>query len=298
MRQENILPLNIGQFVRHRMNAYAQLAKVRLSLLVVFSSIMAFLFEGVSYTWMSIVMLSLGGFLVTVASNTINQILEKETDKMMNRTNNRPLPTGELSVIEATIFAGLNGVVGIAILSFYFNPLAGLLASLSLLTYAFIYTPFKKISPAAVFIGAVPGALPLLIGSTAAVGHITLSGFALFAIQFLWQMPHFWAIAWLLNEDYKKGGFTLLPSGKGKSRDAALQIIPYNLLLIVFSVVPFVIGTVGYYSLIIALITGFIFLYTAIQLCIDLSDKSAKKLMFASFFYVPIVQIAFVLDKI
>lgn len=298
MSQVNYIQLNIGQFIRQRMNAYAQLAKVRLSLLVVFSSVMAFLFEGLSYSWMSILMLIAGGFLVTVSSNTINQILEKDSDKLMNRTLQRPLPTGELSVIEATIFAGLNGVIGIGILSFYFNPLSGLLAALSLLTYAFIYTPFKKISPAAVFIGAVPGALPLLIGSTAAVGHITLAGFTLFSIQFLWQMPHFWAIAWLLNDDYNKGGFTLLPSGKGKSRDAALQIIPYNILLIISSVVPFVTGMAGYYSLIIALICGFLFLYTAIQLCIDLSDKSAKKLMFASFFYIPIVQIAFVLDKV
>lgn len=298
MSQTNYIQLNIGQFIRQRMNAYAQLAKVRLSLLVVFSSVMAFLFEGLSYSWMSILMLIAGGFLVTVSSNTINQILEKDSDKLMNRTLQRPLPTGELSVIEATIFAGLNGVIGIGVLSFYFNPLSGLLAALSLLTYAFIYTPFKKISPAAVFIGAVPGALPLLIGSTAAVGHITLAGFTLFSIQFLWQMPHFWAIAWLLNDDYQKGGFTLLPSGKGKSRDAALQIIPYNVLLIISSAVPFITGMAGYYSLIIALICGFLFLYTAIQLCIDLSDKSAKKLMFASFFYIPIVQIAFVLDKV
>lgn len=298
MNQTNYIQLNIGQFIRQRMNAYAQLAKVRLSLLVVFSSVMAFLFEGLSYNWMSIMMLISGGFLVTVSSNTINQILEKDSDRLMNRTLQRPLPTGELSVIEATIFAGLNGVIGIGILSFYFNPLSGLLAALSLLTYAFIYTPFKKISPAAVFIGAVPGALPLLIGSTAAVGHITLAGFTLFTIQFLWQMPHFWAIAWLLNDDYQKGGFTLLPSGKGKSRDAALQIIPYNILLIISSAVPFITGMAGYYSLIIALICGFLFLYTAIQLCIDLSDKSAKKLMFASFFYIPIVQIAFVLDKV
>ncbi len=298
MNQTNYIQLNIGQFIRQRMNAYSQLAKVRLSLLVVFSSVMAFLFEGVSYSWMSIIMLIAGGFLVTVSSNTINQILEKDSDKLMNRTNNRPLPTGELSVIEATIFAGLNGVLGIGILSFYFNPVSGLLAALSLLTYAFIYTPFKKISPAAVFIGAVPGALPLLIGSTVAVGHITLSGFVLFAIQFLWQMPHFWAIAWLLNDDYNKGGFTLLPSGKGKSREAALQIIPYNVFLIIAGALPFMMGMTGYYSLIIAMICGVLFLYTAIQLCIDLSDKSAKKLMFASFFYIPIVQIAFVLDKI
>lgn len=298
MNQSVHISTNIGQLIRQRVSAYNQLAKTRLSLLVVFSSIMAYLFENVAFSWMSLLLLGLGGYLVTASSNTINQILEKETDKLMNRTMNRPLPSGNLTVIEATIFAGLTGVIGIGILSFYFNPLSGLLAALSLLIYAFIYTPFKRISPAAVFIGAVPGALPLLIGSTVATGQITLPGFVLFVIQFMWQMPHFWAIAWILNDDYTKGGFSLLPSGKGKSRDAALQILPYNVLLILSSALPFLFGFAGMTSLIISLICGFLFMYSAVQLCIDLTDKSAKKLMFASFFYIPIVQISLVLDKI
>lgn len=298
MNQSVHISASIGQLIRTRISAYNQLAKTRLSLLVVFSSVMAYFFENVAFSWMSILLLGLGGYLVTASSNTINQILEKDTDKLMKRTANRPLPSGTLSPIEATIFAGLTGVIGIAILSFYFNPLSGLLAALSLLIYAFIYTPFKRISPAAVFIGAVPGALPLLIGSTVATGQITLPGFVLFIIQFMWQMPHFWAIAWLLNEDYRNGGFFLLPSGKGKSRDAALQILPYNILLILSSALPFIFGFAGITSLVISLICGFLFMYTAVQLCIDLSDKSAKKLMFASFFYIPIVQISLVLDKI
>lgn len=298
MNQSVHISTSISHIVLSRINAYNQLAKTRLSLLVVFSSIMAYLFESATFSWMSIFVLGLGGFLVTASSNTINQILEKETDKLMNRTMNRPLPSGNLTIIEATIFAGLTGVIGIGLLSFYFNPLSGLLAALSLLIYAFIYTPFKRISPAAVFIGAVPGALPLLIGSTVATGHITLAGFVLFTIQFMWQMPHFWAIAWLLNDDYSRAGFSLLPSGKGKSRDAALQILPYNILLIISSVLPYAFGIAGSLSLVISLICGFLFMYTAVQLCIDLSDKSAKKLMFASFFYIPIVQISLVLDKI
>ena len=289
---------NIFNFIYHRIKAYGQLTKIRLTSLVVFSSIMAYLFEGVNFSWMSIVMLSLGGLLVTCSSISINQLLEKDIDRLMPRTKHRPLPTGEISVIEATIFAGLSGVIGTAIISFYFNPTAGLLSALSLLTYAFIYTPFKRISPAAVFIGAVPGALPLLIGSTAAVGHITLGGFILFAIQFLWQIPHFWAIAWVADDDYRKGGFSLLPSGKGKSREAAIQIIPYNVMLILVTFVPYIVGMTGPISLVIALISGFYFLYIAIQLSIDLKEQSARRLMFASFFYIPIVQIAFVLDKI
>jgi len=298
MSQLSTIQLSIGQVIRNRMAAYSQLAKVRLSFLVVFSSVMAYLFEGVSYSWVDLFLLATGGFLVTASANTINQILEKDTDKLMARTQNRPLPSGELQVLEATVFAGVLGVGGIALLGMFFNPLSGLLASLSLLIYAFIYTPFKKISPASVFIGAFPGALPLLIGSTAAAGHITIAGFSMFIIQFLWQMPHFWAIAWLLNDDYAKGGFTLLPAGSGKSRDAAFQILPYNVLLLIASALPFFIGVSGYISLIVAFICGFAFLYTAIQLCIDLSDKSAKRLMFASFFYIPVVQIALVLDKI
>ncbi|MCO5230045.1 MAG: heme o synthase [Chitinophagales bacterium] len=289
---------SLVQFVLNRVKFYSEVTKFRLSLLVVFSSIMAFLFERVQYRWLDLVMLFIGGFLVTGASIAINQILEKETDKLMKRTSGRPLPSGDLSVMEVTIFAGLSGLIGIGLLSYYFNPLSGLLASLSLLTYAFLYTPFKRISPAAVFIGAVPGALPLLIGSTAAVGSITSGGFVLFIIQLLWQMPHFWAIAWVMDDDYRKGGFTLLPSGSGKSRSAAFQILTYNAFLLLVSVVPFLLGLTGYYSLIVVLISGLLFLYTAIQLCIDLSDKSAKKLMFASFFYIPIVQIALVIDKI
>lgn len=298
MNSSNSTQLNISQLLRSRLSAYSQLSKIRLSLLVVFSSVMAYLFAAATVDYVSLLVLSLGGLLVTISSISVNQILEKDTDKLMNRTMNRPLPTGELSVIEATIFAGINGVAGIALLSFYFNPLTGLLSALSLLIYAFIYTPFKKISPAAVFIGAFPGALPLLIGTTAYAGSITLAGVILFTIQLLWQMPHFWAIAWVSDDDYRKGGFSLLPSGKGKSRDAALQILPYNVLLILVSCVPFITGLTGIISLIIALIAGSMFLYTAIQLCIDLKDKSALRLMFASFFYIPIVQIAFVLDKI
>lgn len=284
--------------VTGKVRQYVVLAKLRLSSLVVFSAVMAYLFEGVAYSWLSLLMLSIGGILVTSSANTINQILEKESDKLMTRTLLRPLPTGNLSVLEATLFAGLTALVGIGILSYFFNPLSGLLGALSLIIYAFIYTPFKKVSPAAVFIGAIPGALPLLIGSTAASGQITSSGILLFSVQFLWQMPHFWAIAWILNDDYAKAGFSLLPSNSGKTREAALQNIPYLLLLLLTGVVGYYAGLIGTAGLLISLISGFIFLSAGIQLCVDLSDKSAKKLMFASFFYIPIVLIAFVVDKI
>jgi heme o synthase len=274
------------------------MGKLRLSSLVVFSAVMAFLFEGSSFAWMSLVWLSLGGLMITVSANTINQIIEKDTDKLMDRTAQRPLPLGNLSATEATLFAGVLGVLGVAVLAYFFNPLSGLLGALSLLMYAFIYTPFKKLSPASVFIGAVPGAMPLLIGSTAAAGQVTSAGILMFSVQFLWQMPHFWAIAWLLNNDYAKAGFSLLPSGRGKSREAALQNIPYLVALLLSSLLAYILGFVGVYALVVSLICGVYFLYCGIQLCIDISDKSAKRLMFASFIYIPIVQIAFVLDKI
>jgi heme o synthase len=289
---------HVGQLIVGRLRLYAQMGKLRLSSLVVFSAVMAFLFEGSSFAWVSLVWLSVGGFLITVSANTINQIIEKETDKLMDRTAQRPLPLGNLSVTEATLFAGICGVFGVAILGYFFNPISGLLGALSLLMYAFIYTPFKKLSPASVFIGAVPGAMPLLIGSTAAAGQVTSAGILMFSVQFLWQMPHFWAIAWLLHNDYAKAGFSLLPSGRGKSREAALQNIPYLVALLLSSLLAYMLGFVGIYALVVSLICGVYFLYCGIQLCIDISDISAKRLMFASFIYIPIVQIAFVLDRI
>lgn len=276
---------------------FSQLTKMRLSLLVVFSAVMSYLFANQNISSTSILLLAIAGFLVTASSNIINQILEKDTDKLMNRTMERPLPKAKISVVNASLIAGLFGIVGIGILGFYFNPISGLLGALSLISYAFVYTPFKKISPVAVFIGAVPGSMPLLIGWTAATGSIGIGGIILFAIQFFWQIPHFWSIAWLLNDDYNKAGFHLLPNNI-KNRNTALLNVPYLILLIIVGTLPFFFGLSGIISLVIITITGIVFLLQAIQLSIDTSDKSAKKLMFASFLYLPIVLIALNLDKI
>lgn len=276
---------------------FAQITKLRLSLLVVFSAVMSYWFADVNMSTVAILLLSIAGFLVTASANIINQILEKETDKLMDRTKNRPLPNQKISVVYASLLAGLFGIVGIAILGFYFNPISGLLGALSLISYAFIYTPFKKISPVAVFIGAVPGSMPLLIGWTAATGSISIGGVILFAVQFFWQIPHFWAIAWLLNDDYNKAGFYLLPNNE-KSRKTALLNIPYLVILIFVGFLPFIFQLTGLISLIITTITGLFFLLQAIQLSTDISDKSAKKLMFASFIYLPVVLISLNLDKI
>lgn len=253
---------------------------------------------GGTINWYNLLLLSLGGFLVTASSNSINQIIEKDIDKLMSRTMNRPLPTGRLSIFEAYLFAGITGVIGIFILGYFFNPLSGLMGALALISYAFIYTPYKSIGPTAVFIGAIPGSMPLLIGWTAATGEISLGGIILFLIQFFWQIPHFWSIAWLLNEDYNKAGYHLLPSTDGKNRATALQNLPYHALLIMISTVPYFMGITGLTSLFVALICGFFFMLKGIQLAIDLKDSSARKLMFASFIYLPIVLVSFVLDKI
>lgn len=270
---------------------------MRLSLLVVFSALMSYVFASEKVYTTPLLLLGIAGYLITASSNIINQILEKDTDKLMHRTMNRPIPTNKITVVYASILAGFLGVAGIAILGFYFNAISGLLGALSLISYAFIYTPFKKISPSAVFIGAVPGSMPLLIGWTAATGSIGIGGVLLFAIQFFWQIPHFWSIAWLLNDDYNKAGFYLLPNNS-KSRNSALLNIPYLLILIIIGTLPYVFGLSGVVSLIIIALAGLYFLIQAVQLSTDLSDKSAKKLMFASFLYLPIVLLALNFDKL
>lgn len=273
------------------------LTKLRLSLLVVFSALMAYWFAGVNLTTNAFILLGIAGFLVTASSNIINQILEKDTDKLMDRTKSRPLPMQQISVVTASVLAGIFGVVGVGILGFYFNPISGLLGALSLISYAFIYTPFKKVSPISVFVGAVPGSMPLLIGWTAATGSIGMGGIILFLVQFFWQIPHFWAIAWLLNDDYNRAGFYLLPYNE-KSRKTAMTNIPYLVLLIAVGTLPFLLGITGVTSLIIVSLAGFYFLIQGIQLSTDISDKSAKKLMFASFIYLPVVLISLNLDKL
>lgn len=290
---------SIGKLLSLKLKDIMELTKFRLSFLVVFSAVMAYLLANpFAADWLKITLLSLGGFLVTASSNTINQLIEKDTDKLMDRTKNRPLPAGRMKPIEAYLIAGFTGVIGIFILGVVFNPVSGLLGALALISYAFIYTPFKKISPVAVFIGAIPGSMPLLIGWTAATGTIGLGGILLFTIQFFWQIPHFWSIAWLLNEDYQKAGYHLLPSSDGKNRTTALQNIPYLVCLIAVSTLPYAFGFTGIISLAISLIAGLFFLIKGIQLATDISDKSARSLMFASFIYIPVVFIAFVLDKI
>lgn len=240
----------------------------------------------------------LAGFLVTAASNALNQVLEIQTDKLMTRTAGRPLPTGRMSATEAILAAGVMGISGIVLLWVFFNPLAALLGALSLLSYSFIYTPFKKISPVAVFIGAFPGAVPPLIGWAAATGSIAPLAVLLFAIQFIWQFPHFWAIAWLAFDDYKRAGFHLLPAPSGRTRSSASHVVAYTFVLLPVSLIPYFLGYTGLVSAVIVGLAGVLFLYQSITLYTTCSEKKARQLMFGSFLYLPLVLITLFADQI
>lgn len=278
--------------------AYFQLLKFRLSFTVAFSSALGYLLGARELSWSRALLVLVGGLLVTGSANIINQVFEKDLDKMMRRTEARPLPTGQLSVNEAWAFCVLLGVAGLALLAYYFNPLTAALSLLSLILYGFIYTPLKTVSPVCVAVGAIPGGLPPLIGWVAAMGYVGEPAWVLFGIQFMWQFPHFWAIAWVADDDYKRAGFKMLPSPGERNMNTAFQIMTYTVLLIPVSLLPLVLGISGRVSAAIALVCGVLFVLLTVQLMRTQDRKAALSIMFASFLYLPIVQIALVLDKV
>ncbi len=286
------------QLLKLKAQAYIDLLKLRLSLTVVLSSAIGYAMAAEEPLTWKLALFSLAGLLVTGASNIINQIIEIDLDRLMKRTANRPLPSGRLSVAEATVFCVLLGFSGVYILFFEFNTLAALLSFLSLVLYAFVYTPMKRVGPVAVFIGAFPGALPPLIGWVAVSGGFSTEAFTLFAIQFIWQFPHFWAIAWVLDEDYQKAGFKLLPSSGGRSLNTAFQIMIYTLFLIPLGVLPAKFGITGINAAVVAVVCGSLFLMQTFYLMKECTRKAALQMMFGSFLYLPIVQIAFLIDKL
>lgn len=291
--------ISLSSAVISKFGDYALLTKLRLASLVVFSALIGYLFsENAVFTPSALLLLALGGTLVTGSANAINQVIEKDIDKLMNRTLNRPLPAGRMSVIEAILVAGICGVAGISLISFYFNTLAGVISAISLFSYAFVYTPLKRISPAAVFVGAIPGALPPMIGYVCASAQIDFTAIYLFSLQFIWQFPHFWSIAWLQYEDYLKAGIMLLPSSGGKTAESAFQNIAYCLALIPLGILPYILHITGSVSLVLLLIAALYFLWRAIDLYRLRTDQAARQLMFASFVYLPIAQILLLADKI
>ncbi|RPD50510.1 protoheme IX farnesyltransferase [Hymenobacter sediminis] len=278
--------------------AFFQLIKFRLALTVAFSSAIGYLLGAHELEWGRAALVLLGGLAVTGSANTINQIFEIDLDRLMKRTAKRPLPLGVLSVREAWIFSILLGVAGLGLLAFIFNPIAAALSLISLILYGFIYTPLKTISPICVAVGAIPGGMPPLIGWVAATGYLGLEGWILFGIQFMWQFPHFWAIAWVLDDDYKKAGFKMLPTPGKKDLRTAFQIMTYTLVLIPLSLLPFYFGMTSTTYPMVAAICGVLFLMQTFYLMRTVSKKAAMSIMFGSFLYLPIVQIALVLDKL
>ncbi|HTF20311.1 MAG TPA: heme o synthase [Chryseolinea sp.] len=278
--------------------AYFELLKFRLSFLVSFSCAFGFVLASPVINYFTLFMLFIGGFLMSGASVIINQIIEKDLDKLMSRTMGRPLPTQRVSVQEATLVSLVCFVAGVLILMVYTNPLTTALSILSLILYGFAYTPLKRVGPVAVFVGAIPGALPPLLGWTAATGSISHEALIIFGIQFIWQFPHFWAIAWVADDDYKKAGFKLLPSGGQKDLNTAIQIMIYTLFLIPLGLLPATFGITGINSAIVATVCGVLFFALTFSLMRTGDRRAAVKIMFASFLYLPIVQIAYVLDKL
>lgn len=298
MQQETVKQsssLTIGSKVRD----YMMLIKFSLSFMVVFSAVISYLLapDVVAYDWSRIILLFLGGMLVTGSANAVNQIVERDTDAMMKRTAKRPVAAGRMTTTEAWAFAVIALVVGLYILA-DFSMLAAGLALFSWFIYAYMYTPLKKVSAVSVIVGAVPGALPCLIGWAAGQDALTIGGWVLFAIQFFWQFPHFWAIAWIAHKDYSNAGFKLMPSTEGPSRYSAIQSIIYALVLIPIGTLPYLTGMSGIVSFWVLLAANLYMLLQCIRLYRDMEAKAARSVMFTSYIYLPVVLLALLADKL
>lgn len=280
-----------------KVGAYVKLLKLRLTLLVVFSAVFGYMMAAETFSGWSIFLIGLSALLVTGASNTLNQVLETDLDRLMTRTQKRPMPAGQISATAAVVYALTLGALGIAILVLQFGLVAGLLGIIALISYAFVYTPLKRITPLGVMVGAIPGSMPPLIGWAAATGNLSEGAWVLFLLQFLWQFPHFWAIAWVLHDDYQKAGFKMLPSNSGRTSWSASMILIYTALLIPVCILPLVVGMSGWITTVIIGVMGVWMTWKAFQLLRQLDIAGAKKLMFGSFIYLPVVQIAMMVDR-
>ncbi len=283
---------------------FSKLIKFRLTFLVVFSASVTFLIgskveiNGVipGIDWMKWLILIAGGFLVTSAANCFNEVIEVDLDKLMTRTKDRPMPAGHMTTGQGLVSGLVMGMLGTWLLG-KLNIETGLLSVFSIFLYAFAYTPLKRKSPIAVFVGAIPGALPPLIGYVAAHGKIDEIAVILFLVQFVWQFPHFWSIAWVLDDDYKKAGFRLLPTTKRDKTSAFITFVS-TLILIPVSLLPTFYGFGGYYIAGVSLISGLVFAWLAFKMWVNMDLVSAKKVMFCSFFYLPLVQVILFFDFI
>lgn len=283
-----------------KLKDYKELSKFTLSFTVVFTCVICYLLapKVVSYDWKMILLLFTAGMLVTASANAINQAAEKESDAVMKRTANRPVASGRMSQQEAYTFAFIAGTLGCLMMWKYFNLSSALLSLFSLFTYAYIYTPLKTKNSIAVLIGGFPGAFPCLIGWVAGQDDFSAGGWILFAIQFIWQFPHFWAIAWVAHTDYTKAGFKLLPSDKGPTKYTALQALMYSVLMLPIGILPEYIGITGTISLWILVACNAFMIWQCVRLYKEMDVKAARRVMFSSYIYLPIVYLALLADKL
>jgi len=292
---------NVGMAsgLRQKLKDYHQLMKFTLSFTVVFSSVVCYLLvPGIEFDIISVLLLFAGGLLVTGAANAINQVAEKDTDALMKRTASRPVASGRMSVDEASTFAVIAAVFGMFIIGIWFNWIAALISGFSLFLYGYVYTPLKKVHSISVLVGAVPGALPCLIGWAAGDPELGAGGWILFLLQFFWQFPHFWAIAWIAHEDYTKAGFRMLPSTGGQTKYAAVQSILYAILLIPIGVLPWAFGMTGIVSMVIVLLSNLVMLSFCINLFRNMDTSAARRVMFGSYIYLPVVLLSLLADKL
>lgn len=297
---EDFIPNKSSFKFSEKLKDYRLLFKFSLTFMVAFSAVIAYLLapKVVVYDWSMIGLLFVAGFLVTSSANALNEVAERDTDAMMKRTANRPVASGRMSVREAVATAVIVLVVGLFLLQHYFNTLSAVISLISWFIYAYMYTPLKKVSAISVLVGAVPGALPCLIGWAAGNDDLTAGGWVLFAIQFFWQFPHFWAIAWISHQDYSNAGFKLMPSTEGPTKYSAIQSVIYSLVLIPVGMLPYWVGMSGTTSFWIILIANLLMLWQSVQLFRKMERSAARRVMFGSYFYLPIVLLALLADKI
>lgn len=278
---------------------FKEITKMRLALSVVFSSLAGYLLGAETVDFKTVTLLAFGGYFMVGASNAFNQIIEKDLDSLMERTKNRPIPAGRMSVNTALIIASIFTILGITIL-YSINKQTAMSGAISIFLYACVYTPLKTKTPLAVFVGAIPGAIPFMLGWVAATDNFGIEPGTLFALQFFWQFPHFWAIGWFLFKDYEKAGFFMLPTGK-QDKGTAVQTIMYTIWTLIVSIIP-VFGFTGTLSLSIVgacvvFLLGLVMLYYAVRLFKKMTEQAARQLMLASVLYITLVQIVYVADK-
>ena len=281
-------------------SSFIEITKLRLSVSVVFSSVISYLIGMSEFDFEIFLFLVVGGLMMVSASNIFNQVIERDLDALMQRTKGRPLPMGQISVNNSLVLGFTFVIAGLTFL-YIISPLCAMLGAISIFIYACVYTPLKLITPLSVFVGAIPGAIPFMLGWVAATNELGVEALALFLMQFFWQFPHFWAIAWWQNDEYEKAGFKMLPTGK-KDKSTTFQIIFYSFWAIIMSILPYfnVTGdlSLSTYGLVIVLMLGMFLLFYSFQLFKTSTTQNAKVLMYVSILYLTLVQIVYLIDNL